>query len=153
MDVKKILCPIDFSPTSQRALAVAVSMARRFGAELELLHVYQTPAAPGASGSASSAARAVSGHLAAAHSELLRWCKEANPGGEVTSRARVIDGTPHVEILRAAKSGTYDLVVMGTLGRTGLTRLVLGSVAERVVRESPCPVLTVREPSRGPVNE
>jgi universal stress protein A len=138
--LKKILVPVDFSDCSKKALQYAVRFARQFGAELTLLHVVpRYPAIPDMGPidvetlqegrTQLEVVRLTIGDLAASHT-LMRT------------------GTPHIEILDVAKERNIDLIILATHGRTGLTRAILGSTAERVVRQAPCPVLVVREKER-----
>jgi nucleotide-binding universal stress UspA family protein len=143
MDWRKICCPIDFSDCSKEALAIASDLARRFSGELLLLHVYQAPSYALPEGyvlSAPEALRAVSEDVTR---RLNEWERMAQAQGvAVTTEARM--GVPYAEIIAYAKKIACDLIVMGTHGRTGLQHAFVGSVAERVVRIAPCPVLTVR---------
>jgi len=145
---RRILHPTDFSPASAPALRRAVALARACRAPLVLLHV-MTPPSPfiGEGVPPSSyadlllvARRSSKRRLAAA---LARVKREG-----VRSRAIFEEGLPADEILRAARRARADLIVMGTHGRSGVSRVFMGSVAERVVRESRCPVLTVRAHGR-----
>ncbi len=138
----KICCPIDFSETSRAALEEASELAQRYQAELVLLHVFEPPVA--------------TADLMVAPPEMFEqtakdlerklevWKGEAERRGARAVRALVVTGAAATETVRFAREGGYDLVVMGTHGRRGLRHLVLGSVAERVVREAPCAVLVVR---------
>ena len=134
----KICCPVDFSETSRLALNEAADMARRDGSELALVHVLEGPASMG------DVATSVARLLESKEAELEKWKSEAEQrsGGKV--RSTVIPGSAAEEICRFAQEGAFDLVVLGTHGRTGIRRLMLGSVAEKVVREAHCPVLVVR---------
>ena len=140
---KRILCPVDFSDSSRHGLLEALEIARRYAGKVVLLHVLEQ---------GWSMARAdllappefVNRLRESAASDLATWRKVADeiaPGLTVTE---MIGGHPATEIARVAKEGGFDLIVMGTHGRRGLRRLVLGSVAEEVVRSAPCSVLTVR---------
>jgi universal stress protein A len=140
---RRILHPTDFSRASAPALRRSVALAKACRAPLVLLHV-MTPPSPfiGESTPPSSfvellrlARRSAKRRLAAA---LARVKRE-----RVGARAILVEGLPASEILSAARRTRADLIVMGTHGRTGVSRLFLGSVAERVVRESRSPVLTV----------
>ena len=138
----KICCPIDFSETSRAALEEASELAQRYQAELVLLHVFEPPVA--------------TTDLMVAPPEMFEqtakdlerklelWKGEAEQRGAKAVRALVVTGAAATETVRFVREGGYDLVVMGTHGRRGLRHLVLGSVAERVVREAPCAVLVVR---------
>ena len=143
----RILVPIDFSACSLAALEHALAMAARFGSSIDVLHVWSLPHTLGASD-----AVALPGHghetvAAFARSQTGQLLDElmvdvAGRGVEV--RSRVDSGDPVAEILRIAEEDGYDLIVMGTHGRSGLSHLVRGSVAEQVIRRAPCPVLTIR---------
>ena len=138
----KICCPIDFSETSRVALEEASELARRYQGELALLHVFEPPVAT------SDLMVAPPGMFEQTAKDLERklelWKGEAEQRGARVVRALVVTGAAATETVRFAREGGYDLVVMGTHGRRGLRHLVLGSVAERVVREAPCAVLVVR---------
>ena len=145
---RRILHPTDFSRASAPALRRAVALARACRAPLVLLHV-MTPPSPfiGEDTLPSSyvdllilARRSAKRRLAAA---LARVRRE-----RVRAQAIFAEGLPADEILRAVRRARADLIVMGTHGRTGVSRVFMGSVAERVVRESRCPVLTVRAHGR-----
>ena len=142
---RRILHASDFSPASASAFARAVAAARKDRAELILVHVMGPviPAiadgymAPHVYEDLDRAARRQ------AQKQLDRLAGKARTAGvRVTTLLR--EGSPAEQIARAARSKRADVVVMGTHGRTGLPRLFLGSVAERVVGAAPCPVLTVR---------
>ena len=137
--IHRILCPVDFSEPSARALEYALGLAERLGAEVDVVHVFQFP-------TFAVEDLALPLYLQENLSQRLRerleqlLIEKAGEGPKAT--ARVLEGVPHVEIMEAAKG--RDLIVMGTHGRTGLSHLLLGSVAERVVRGSEIPVLTIR---------
>lgn len=137
---KHILVATDFGEASDRALDVAVAMAEKFGAQLTLLHASWIPPVYDAYG------QGFDWHTdemtSAAKKELsatLVKAKERYP----TADGLVVTAEPWDAILRIAKARGADLIVMGTHGRRGLSRVFLGSVAEKVVRLSPIPVLTV----------
>ena len=143
MNVKRILCPTDFSECSRAALQLALQLAERLGASIRLVHVFQLPQYVGfEDGLTMTAASAqLFTDLRKRADEQLRAEHELCRVAKVPSTAEHVEGAPHAEIVKL--SAEADLVVMGTHGRTGLPRLVLGSVAERVVRLAKCPVLTV----------
>jgi nucleotide-binding universal stress UspA family protein len=145
IDLRRILVPTDFSRSSENALAYAAAFAEKFGAEVVLLHVVQDLAlfVPEAVMAAPPLTAPVGQFLAAARQALEHAA--AGVGG-VTIRPEVAEGVPYEEIVRQAREHDVDLIVMGTHGRTGLAHVLLGSVAEKVVRRAPCPVLTVRHP-------
>jgi universal stress protein A len=143
--IKTILVPTDFSPNSLGALQYAEALARRFGAAVHLLHVCQpatlTAATVEAALIALPDADAESRSAAAAEMEKVRALIADVP---VTTEIDL--GSPAPCIVAAAVEHAADLIVMGTHGRGPLLHMMLGSVAERVVRAAPCPVLTIRAP-------
>ena len=141
---KRILCPVDFSAPSREALAAAGSLARQFGASLTMLHVVQLPVYPIPNGLVVDTSYVSDDLLAQARKELEQWRRDLDPRGELAIEVETVTGAPFVEIVRRARDGKFDLVVMSTHGRTGLRHMLMGSVAERVVRKAPCPVLTLR---------
>lgn len=145
--ISKILCPIDFSDNSDHAARYAVAMAQAYGAELQLLHVIAPPVAalPGDQLIPDLVQTNIEEIENASRERLERILGDFADLG-VTVQSRVIGGIPFLEIIRVAREEEIDLIVMGTHGRTGLEHLLIGSVAERVVRKAPCPVLTVKHP-------
>jgi universal stress protein A len=133
---KKILCPVDFDQNSALALRLASELAQERKAILHLLHVVAMPPGP-------EVALSFAKMEAAARTRLERLARQ-KVNGKARYEVEVMMGDPGVEVLQAAKRLGADLIVMATHGRKGLRRLVLGSVAERVVREASCPVLTVK---------
>lgn len=146
--IRHILVPHDFSETAERALGFALDLGRRLGARLTILHTYEI-ATYGFAEAPSVSEELTEQIESAARSALdavqARACKS---GLDVTGVLR--RGSPWREIIAFAKESKADLVAMGTHGRRGLSRVLLGSVAERVVRTSPCPVLTVHGPEGEP---
>ena len=141
MDFKKILFPTDFSHTGDAALTMATSLARDTGATIMIVHVEEPPTAYGGG-------EMYYGMMDPATDDLKRMLHEVVPAGEAVSfQHRLITGDPAQAIARLAESEDVDLIVMGTHGRTGLTRMLMGSVAEAVVRRASCPVLTYKQPS------
>jgi nucleotide-binding universal stress UspA family protein len=149
---RKILVATDFSPDAERALAIAVDMARAFTGTVTLLHVCQMPAYAFFNGGmyaptpelVHDIVEDAKGSLAAAAARM----KERLHG--VTLQTAWLEGEPAGTIVRFAEEQHVDLVVMGTHGRRGFRRWVMGSVAEHVVRTAPCPVLTVHAPEAEP---
>lgn len=141
----KILHATDFSECAEQARAEAIRLARAFGGELILLHVsIETPLyAEGLMGM-TEVQKVYDAQRKWAEETLEARAAETRDGG-VTARWRLSIGVPFEEIVRAAEEEGADLIVMGTHGRRGLGRLLLGSVANRVIRMARCPVLTVRE--------
>ncbi len=154
LNLRKILCPLDLDDESSfSALDYACDLAERNGATLYLLHVARTPTPD------MDAPVSIGPHphweveAQCALEKLARERLDAKVAFEVMVRG----GIPETVILRLAAELNMDLIVMATHGRTGLAHLLLGSVAETVIREAPCPVLTVRPKQgaaviRGPVS-
>ncbi len=134
---KRVLVPVDFSELGFAAWELAKELRRRLGCELEALHVYERPLIAEPS--------PTYGCLPLSGEEEKRLCERLAPRLGHGERAFVAEGLPADEILAHARDADVDLVVMGTHGRTGLSRLLFGSVAEAVMRRSPVPILTVRE--------
>lgn len=136
--VSRILVPTDFSPCSLHALRYAEELARRFGAELIMLYVdfaltiYDLPD-QGEPSARPALERAV---------DLLRE-------HDFAARGIAVHGVPADQIIRTAAAEHVDLIVMGTHGRSGVRHALMGSVAESVIRNAACPVMTVRAPSSG----
>ena len=146
-EIKYILCPVDFSKCSERALDYAVRMASLLGADLHLVHAYVDPVASIPFGRTNTwPPAAVPEEVAAATQERAQEVQKLQALCEkhgVTNTVREVEGEPRSVICKIAKDDNADLIIMGTHGRTGAARALIGSVAERVVRTAPCPVLTV----------
>jgi nucleotide-binding universal stress UspA family protein len=143
MNIQKILIPFDFSEYSEKACNWAVGMAEKWQARVLLLHIVQRPTYPPVlMGSHFNAADFESGLRAEAETRVQEFAAKIQRGG-VSIDAKVIMGEPSWDICKVAEEEHCDLVIMGSHGRTGLGHVLLGSVAERVVRLSPCPVLVV----------
>ncbi len=136
--IARVLVPTDFSVCSMWALRYAEELARRFGAEIALVHVDQS-LAPGS--------ELAETRQAAAREELEGLVALLRERG-VPAHSLLRSGGPAEQIMATAEAEHADLIVMGTHGRTGLTHVLMGSVAESVVRRSSCPVLTVRHSAR-----
>jgi len=145
--LKTLLVPTDFSECSDAAVKYGYALAEAFGATLHLLNVVTDPyTMPLAAG----------GFAGPTGDLLADWEREAKlrldesipKGGTIATRTATRVGSPHPEIVRYALENTIDLIVLGTHGRGALGHMLLGSVAERVVRTAPCPVLTVHHPQR-----
>ena len=141
MKPRRILVPIDFSAGSDAALEMAISLARDSGGSLVLVHVEIIPLS------------AAGGEYLYAMPEppteelLAKLDAVAVPDSHVPVERRLLAGDPADAIVRLAQTEDVDMIVMGTHGRRGLSRLLMGSVAETVVRAAPCPVLTVKQPA------
>jgi nucleotide-binding universal stress UspA family protein len=140
----RILVPVDFSPGSEHALAYAAALTLRVGAHLGLLHVVEDPTASAWSEYYVPDLARWRADLVAGAEKRIAACRAALTGAppEIDTAVRV--GHAASTIVEFARTERFDLIVMGTHGRTGLTHLLMGSVAERVVRTASCPVLTVR---------
>lgn len=139
--IRKIVCPTDFSEYSDAAVDVAVGFARKFGARLDFVHVFQSPHFTTIDDSSqSTASRAIEILRDRARDQMKTLLTHVSEQG-VAAEPVELEGTADERIVELSRDA--DLVVMGTHGRTGLRRLLLGSVAERVVRRAQCPVLTV----------
>jgi|ERR1041385_2447813 nucleotide-binding universal stress UspA family protein len=138
--LKRILVPVDFSECSKKALVYAAALAKQFGAELTLLHIIPTyPVAP-----EMVTFEVNSSEYARKELEVLRLTID----NDLDCQTELQTGSPHLEIIRAAKRLGSDLIIISTHGHTGLTHVVLGSTCEKVIRQAPCPVLVVREKER-----
>jgi len=135
----KILCPVDFDQNSLLALRLATELAQERGATLHVLHVVAMPPGP-------EVALPFGKMETAARTRLEKLARQ-KIDGKASYEVDVMMGDPGVEVLQLAKRLRADLIVMATHGRKGLRHIVLGSVAERVVREAPCPVLTIKPKS------
>jgi nucleotide-binding universal stress UspA family protein len=145
--ITRILVPTDFSATADAALDYAFGLAERFGASLQLLHVLDDP----------FVFEGMSAEAYIAEAPVLRTAMLEDARGRLRHRAtsrqngtavetEVLFGHGARTIAEYALERGIDLIVMGTHGRTGFAHLMVGSVAERLVRTAPCPVLTVRHP-------
>ena len=141
LPIKTILHPTDFSEQARYGFQMACALARDYGARLLVCHVYQPPpvvygefgVAPPPPGEAPESLRAQLARIRPAE-------------GEVDVQHYLLEGDAAEEIVELARDSLCDLIVMGTHGRTGLGRLLMGSVAEQVMRRAPCPVLTIKAP-------
>ena len=143
----RIVVPTDFSTCAEQAWALAQRLGGALGSELVLVHVLveaplwsEGPFTMDRAREVFEAARTWAGE------RLEEWAAGARGKG-LTARLALRTGAPHEEIVALATDERADLVVIGTHGRGGVNRVLLGSVADRVVRLAPCPVLTVREPA------
>ena len=144
--MKRILCPVDFSQSSDHALQYAVDLARMFGAQLTLMHVVEMPFLPSYAMAGvpdlSLPLEQIEEGARKGLERLVEQCRRKYDKVDTELRT----GTAFMEIIAFAREIKADLIVVGTHGRTGLSHLIIGSVAERVVRKAPCPVLSIRHP-------
>jgi len=145
--LSRILVPVDFSECSRAALEHASTLAKSFDATVDLLYVWEAPAfiAPEAMVGAAGTTQTLS-QLAGdqARAAMKEFHEKAVADGIAIGTTCVEQGDPARTIVEVAERDGYDLIAMGTHGRSGFAHLLLGSVAEKVVRRSTCPVLTVR---------
>jgi nucleotide-binding universal stress UspA family protein len=134
--IRSILLATDFSAHSAAAAALACALARDYGARLHVLHVLPLPILYGEGISA----------VPPDDQEERATAQLEQIGAGLEVGRRLSEGDPATEILEAARTLPCDLIVLGTHGRTGLRRLLMGSVSEEVVRKAPCPVLIVKTP-------
>lgn len=146
MAVRSILVPTDFSTTSDAALRYATQMALTLGARLYLMHV------PGKTGEHFEANFPVGRFETESRERLSSFLTEAELD-RLSPEYALRVGPPAEEIVRYADACDVDLIIMGTHGRSGIAHVLMGSVAEHVVRTAPCPVLLVRDRKRAGVSE
>jgi universal stress protein A len=140
----KILYPTDFSTSGRTALEMATSLAKERGATLLIVHVEEPPMAYGGG-------ELYYGIDEPSREELERMLHEVKPiDARVPCEHRLVTGSPARAIVEMAEEENAAMIVMATHGRTGLTRLLMGSVAEEVVRKATCPVLTVKSAAEAP---
>jgi nucleotide-binding universal stress UspA family protein len=152
LTLKKVLVATDFSEPSNTALEYGRALARTFGASLEVLHVIQSPLAYSAGSEmmpTDPAYVSLQQELEAAARTTLDATVREDDRRELGARTTLLTASGvATAIVSHAKDCGADIIVIGTHGRSGLTHLLMGSVAEKVVRLAPCPVLTVRHPER-----
>ena len=141
LHIQEILVPTDFSEHSNYALRYAMSVARQFGARLTLLHVIEPASFPSDGLYVGPDFDRIA--VTAEHNIASLWEREKSRQ-LVAWRSLVKEGIPDQVILQTANNQKTDLIIIATHGRTGLARVFLGSTAERVIRQAPCPVLVVR---------
>jgi nucleotide-binding universal stress UspA family protein len=144
LDIRQILAPTDFSECSKQAVTYAYELAQSFGAKLILLHVVELPVYPVEAFLPYTGGTALLDDLEHQARLDLAQLLPKDEDGRVEVICLAVPGTPYYKIIEVAQAAKIDLIVMATHGRTGLSHLVMGSVAERVVRMAPCPVLSIR---------
>ena len=139
IEINRILCATDFSDSSRYALEYAVAIAERHQAPIELLHVMEP--------SAYSTERLESEEVTFSQkmNNRLREFTRGIPD-TVMINLKTISGIPTIEIIRRANQIEADLIIIGTHGRSGIRHMLIGSVAEKIVRTAACPVMTIRHP-------
>lgn len=147
MTFENILVPVDFSTHSTEAVRIAADLAQRFKGKLTLLHVFQPPTYVMPEGYLLYTPEQRDAIAKAFQEQLDGVRQQALDAGATAIETKQLEGIPSKEIAAFAEAQRCDLIVMGTHGRSGFQHLVLGSVAERVLRHATCPVLTVRAPN------
>ena len=146
LSFKVIVVPIDFSDHSLRALPYAASIAQKFRAKLKIIYVDEPSLqAADVAWVAVDEESIDEDHAARAIRTLEKIVLEQVPQ-DVAADAEVLSGDPIDKVVRYARDEGADLIVMATHGRSGLSHVLMGSVAEHIVRKAPCPVLTLKQP-------
>lgn len=149
MTIRRILVPVDYSEGSGAALAYAATLSQELGASLDVVHVWDRPAyvsetvLVGPAGEKRPLTELIREN---AEAEMTSFIARANLPAGIALETRLLSGNPAARILEELALGKHELLVVGTHGRTGLRHLLLGSVAEKLVRLAPVPVLTVPSP-------
>lgn len=141
---RKILVPVDFSTHSAEAVRYAADLSRRYEASVTLAHAHQPAEYAFPEGYLLHKASDQPSIRAQLEQQLSAAKAEAQGAGALGVETKLLEGVASAAIVGFAETSEQDLIVMGTRGRTGLGHALLGSVAEKVVRTAPCPVLTVR---------
>jgi universal stress protein A len=151
MTAQRFLVPVDFSEDANQAVKYATDLASKLGARMTLLHVIQLlPFGSGDMGV--TVPYTYTQDLEAEITSRMQVYLERVTAAGLEGEIAVAHGVPFQEILETAKAQQVNLIIMGTHGRTGLQHVLMGSVAEKVVRLAPCPVLVVRQPTIVPIS-
>ena len=146
-EIHRILCPTDFSPSADVAVDMAAGLAERFGAELHLAHVWSPPTVVAFDGAIIPSADQLVAYTESLQQALDATVKRVAGHGRGPKK-HLVQGIAWREIAELAATEKCDLIVMGTHGRSGVSHFLIGSVAERVVRSAPVPVLVVPTPKK-----
>lgn len=144
-DIERILFPTDFSDNSYAALDYAIKLAEVHRAEIHVLHVLSQPPGYDSFLLSSFQIDEIERKASSPKQHALLNLIQTRIGEQVPVKVMLRRGMPFVEIINTARKCKADLIVMATHGRSGLRQMLIGSVAEKVVRHAPCPVLTVKE--------
>lgn len=143
-EVERIVCAVDFDEASRHALDYAIALAARLGASLTVVHAYEIPVYPvSEDGMVELPVEVEADVEARVRARLEQFMASVDPRG-VPLEWRLLEGQPDLSVCQFAERLPAELLVVGTHGRGGLTHLILGSTAERIVRRSRVPVLSVR---------
>ncbi|HEY4481837.1 MAG TPA: universal stress protein [Candidatus Brocadiaceae bacterium] len=145
ISIKNILCPIDYSVYSEKAIKYAIEFAEKYNAKLYLMHVLDIRIYDITDPELYNV-NVIDKETINKLRERLHKCISEDTRKNIEVETIVIEGVPFAEIIKKAREYKVDLIVLGTHGRTGLSHAIMGSVAEKVVRKAPCPVLTIRHP-------
>ena len=145
ISIRNILCPIDYSVYSEMALKYAIEFAEKYQAKLYLMHVLDIRVYDINNPELYNINIVDEETIEKLRERLLR-CVNEDTRGRISVEALIIQGVPFAVIIKVSKEYGIDLIVIGTHGRTGLSHAIMGSVAEKIVRKAPCPVLTIRHP-------
>lgn len=150
IQLKKILIPTDFSEFSKCAMRYGCELASRFSSQLHILNIVEDlfPLIPDP-GMTFPIPESYSVEMQAAAKKAILSLPPQEMLGKIDVVREVLPGTPFLEIVRYARDQEMDMIVIGTHGRSGLAHVLMGSTAEKIVRKSPCPVLTVRPEGHG----
>ena len=143
--IQRILVPVDFSDHSQKALRYALGFAAQFGAEITLVHIVEQMVYPG---DWMYPPLAATDFAAEKREQVIQKLRDLTRGTDIKAGHVVRLGRAWQEVAEIAKEKKSDLIILATHGYTGLKHVLLGSVAEKIVRHAPCPVLTVRPDER-----
>lgn len=147
-EIKRIVVPIDFSEYSKRAFRYAVDFAQTFEAELLLVYVVEPVIYPADFSFGQVALPSMERELHDRGRQQLQSLIDTEVPAGVPARCTIRSGKPFVEIIQLAKDEEADLIIIATHGHSGIEHALFGSTAEKVVRKSPCPVLSIRSPER-----
>jgi len=145
LTLRRLLVPVDFTETSDRALEYAVEFAKKFDAKVTILHAYQIPVY-GFPDAVYVTSAELAAQISNAAQQRLDALVDAQKTAGIEVNAVLRDGVPWEEINKVAEEISADLIIIGTHGRRGLARAILGSVAENVIRTSTRPVLVIHGP-------
>jgi hypothetical protein len=143
--IQRILVPVDFSDHAQKALRYALGFAAQFGAEITLVHIVEQMVYPG---DWMYPPLAATDFAAEKREQVVEKLRDLTRGMDIKASHVVRLGRAWQEVAEIAKEKKSDLIILATHGYTGLKHVLLGSVAEKIVRHAPCPVLTVRPDER-----
>jgi nucleotide-binding universal stress UspA family protein len=146
---RRILVPVDFSASSKLALEHALELSQKLGSTVRVVHAWEVPAylRPDLTVWAGEVSTSLADQVRlGAETAMREFSRDNGLDGNESVTCELLPGAPYNTILTVAEDGKFDLIVMGTHGRTGLSHALLGSVAEKIVRHASCPVLTVRAP-------